>query len=320
MEETGFAREGGCAEELSLGREGQTARAAALARENAGRDEAALERACELLGRADAVIVAASNGFDIADGYNQFACDDEFQRVFGDLHRAYGLSCILQGLAARWPSGEERWAFLRRLIEYGYRSYEPSPAMRALDALTGGVPRFVVTCNCNGRFVRAGFSSEALYETEGSYAWLRCTAHCSDAAYPVEDFEGLDRSAGEAVDAHAAAHVPSCPRCGSPLDAAVDDTGAITSLEPFASQARRYAEFLAAHETERTVVLELGVGQRNLAIKAPLMRWAERAPRASYVIVNRDAPFLPALPESRAVALRGDLSLVLGELAKRRTR
>ena len=259
------------------------------------------ERACaaDLLRSADVVVIAASNGFDIADGYNQFTCDDEFLRVFGDLHRAYGLTSILQGLMAHWPSRELRWEFLARLIGYGYRDYEPSPVMRALDRLTAGVPRFVVTCNCNGRFVRAGFSPDALLETEGSYARLRCSAWCSGETYPVEDVDL------EALPA------PRCPRCGAPLDAAVDDTGQIARLEPFRAQTANLHAFLAEHEAERVCVLELGMGQRNRAIKAPLMAWAEAAPRVSYVVINREEPVLPSLPPERVAAVRGDLREVL---------
>ena len=265
-------------------------------------NRAELIRAANMLCRADAVVVAASNGFDIVDGYNQFACDDEFLRVFGDLHRRYGLGSILQGLMARWPSVGERWEFLSRLIVYGYRDYEPSPAMGALNQITTDVPRFVVTCNCNGRFERAGFSPDALLETEGNYARLRCTAGCSDATY-------------EALACCDACEPPCCPRCGAPLDAAVDDAGRIARLEPFRTQLANWRAFLAEHEADRVCILELGMGQGNRAIKAPLMAWAEQAPQARYIIVNRDEPVLPALPPERALAIHGDLGMVLAGLA-----
>lgn len=262
-----------------------------------------IERLAEMLGQADVVVIAASNGFDIADGYNQFACDEAFLRAFGDLHRDYGLTSILQGLMARWPSARERWRFLARLIEYGYRAYTPSPVMRALDEATQGMPRFVVTCNCNSRFLKAGFSSDELLETEGSFARLRCTAFCSQETYDALRMIGI-----------AAGDLPRCPRCGAVLDAAVDDTGRIGAFEPFAAQHARMRAFLDGHDSDRTLVLELGVGQGNRAIKAPLMAWAERTPKTRYVVVNRDEPVLPALPESRAVGIRGDLARVLADL------
>ena len=255
-----------------------------------------------LLRDAEAVVIAASNGFDIADGYNQFSCDASFRQVFGEFYHNFGLMSILQGLMARWPGAEDRWAFLTRLIAYGYRDYEASPVMRALDALTREVPRFVVTCNCNSRFIRAGFSSHGILETEGSYVRLRCMAGCTNETYDALGY--LDER-----------EPPRCPHCGAPLDVAVDDTGKVLALEPFRSQLDRQRAFLAEHQSARTVVLELGVGQANRAIKRPLMAWAEQAPQACYVVLNRDEPILPSLPAERVAAVRGNLSEVLESLA-----
>ena len=266
-----------------------------------GREELGEVRA--LLRDADAVIIAASNGFDVADGYNQFSCDREYLRVFGDLRQRYGVGSILMGLASTWANESHRWEFLKRLITYGYRCYVPSPAMRALDRLTASVPRFVVTCNCNGRFERAGFSSDGILETEGSYARLCCSAGCSDETYDALAFFG-------------ASDVPRCPRCGAALDVAVDDTGRISRLEPFHSQEANLRAFLARHADERVCVLELGVGQRNQAIRAPLMAWAESAPLASYVVLNREDPILPSLPSERVASACGDLGEALVALAE----
>lgn len=281
----------------------------------------AVARAADLLRGADAVLIAASNGFDIADGYNQFACDETFVRLFGDFSNAYGLRSMLQGIMARWPSEELRWSFLARLISYGYSEYAPSLAMETLDRLTAGKPRFVVTCNCNGRFERAGFDPAALFETEGSFARLRCTRDCAD-----EDFEALPfvrrirtwsasgASAGVSL-AIPSERVPRCPRCGATLDVAVDDTGRLADTARFRSQQERFRSFLSAHSGDRITVLELGVGQANRAIKAPLMRFAESEPQASYIVLNRDEALLPCDLGDRAVSVRGDLADGLSDLA-----
>ena len=63
-----------------------------------GREELGEVRA--LLRDADAVIIAASNGFDVADGYNQFSCDREYLRVFGDLRQRYGVGQRNQAIKA----------------------------------------------------------------------------------------------------------------------------------------------------------------------------------------------------------------------------
>ncbi len=280
----------------------------------------AIERAADLVQSADAVVLAASNGFDIADGYNQFASDEAFLRHFGDFRRAYGIDSILQGLMARWPSWEERWAFLARVVSYGYGAYRPSPVMEALDRLTSKMSRFVITCNCNGRFERAGFDPQAIFETEGSFARLRCTDGCADEDYAalsfVEKIHANILSEGSAL-AVPSGLVPRCPRCGAPLDIAVDDTGRLAATALFRAQQQRFQAFLADHRKERILIIELGIGQANRAIKAPLMRFAEDAPCVGYLVLNRDEALLPRGLGDRAVAVRGDLAPAFDRLVRR---
>lgn len=272
---------------------------------------------------ADGVLVAASNGFDIADGYQQFACDEAFLDVFGAFRRAYGLTSIIQGLAARWPSWEARWAFLARLISYGYLDYRPSPVMQSVLRIMQGTEHFVVTCNCNGRFERAGVGRGALFETEGSYARLRCSAGCSDALYDaVAVVERLEKGEGGAPEpdtgdalAIPIELVPRCPHCGAPLDVAVDDRGGLMGAERFQEQQRCLRAFLDRMHGKNAVVLELGMGQRNQAIKAPLMRWAANEPRARYVVINREPALLPQGMGGRAQGIVGDVGPVLTVLA-----
>ena len=63
---------------------------------------------------ADAILIGASNGLSITEGLHLFADNAAFEGLFGDFKRKYGLQCILQGMMARWPSEEEKWAFWAR--------------------------------------------------------------------------------------------------------------------------------------------------------------------------------------------------------------
>lgn len=206
----------------------------------------------KMLREADAVVIAASNGFDIADGYNQFACDKAFLERFDDFHHAFGMTCILQGLVSRWQKDEARWAFLARLIDYGYRNYLPSPVMKTLDRLTAGKPRFIITCNCNSRFLKAGFACDSVFETEGSFARLRCTAGCHDEDFDASPYaeailssnaaaknpreQGGSGAVGTVSIAIPTDLVPRCPHCGATLDVAVDDSGRQTAWGSFRAQ------------------------------------------------------------------------------------
>lgn len=118
------------------------------------------------LSEADLVIIGASNGFDMAEGLNLFSADAHFWEAYGDLAQADGIGCILQGLASPDASLRSRWG--KRFHQKEYLEYEPSPLMNGLRHLTEHADTFVITCNINGHFARAGFNVNRVLETEGS--------------------------------------------------------------------------------------------------------------------------------------------------------
>ena len=118
------------------------------------------------LAEADLIIIGTSNGFDMAEGLNLFCADAHFQETYGDLAQTDGIGCILQGLASPDANVLRRWA--ERFHQKEYLEYEPSPLMNGLRHLTEHADTFVITCNINGHFARAGFNENRVLETEGS--------------------------------------------------------------------------------------------------------------------------------------------------------
>ena len=117
------------------------------------------------LSEADLVIIGASNGLDMAEGLNLFCADTHFREAYGDLAQADGIGCILQGLAS--PDANVRCRWVERFHQKEYVEYEPSPVMNGLRRLTEHAGTFVITCNIDGHFVRAGFDESRVLETEG---------------------------------------------------------------------------------------------------------------------------------------------------------
>lgn len=120
----------------------------------------------QALAEADLIIIGASNGLDMAEGLNLFCADAHFREAYGDLAQADGIGCILQGLASPDANVRRRWA--ERFHQKEYVEYEPSPLMNRLRHLTEHADTFVITCNIDGHFVRAGFNEGRVLETEGS--------------------------------------------------------------------------------------------------------------------------------------------------------
>ena len=118
------------------------------------------------LAEADLIVIGTSNGFDMAEGLNLFCADAHFREAYGDLAQTDGIGCILQGLASPDANVRRRWA--ERFHQKEYLEYEPSPLMNGLRHLTEHADAFVITCNIEGRFARAGFNENRVLETEGS--------------------------------------------------------------------------------------------------------------------------------------------------------
>lgn len=120
----------------------------------------------QALAKADLIVIGASNGLDMAEGLNLFRADTHFQEAYGDLALADDIGCILQGLAFPDVNVRRRWS--ERFHQKEYVEYEPSPLMNGLRHLTEHADTFVITCNIDGHFARAGFNENRVLETEGS--------------------------------------------------------------------------------------------------------------------------------------------------------
>ena len=148
------------------------------------------------LAEADLIVIGASNGLDMAEGLNLFRADERFWKVYGDLARIDGIGCILQGLASPDANVRCRWA--ERFHQKEYLEYEPSPLMNGLRRFTEHADTFVITCNIDGHFARAGFSENRVLETEGSIRTsideMRLAHPDAIAAAQLEELERLVRT------------------------------------------------------------------------------------------------------------------------------
>lgn len=115
---------------------------------------------------ADAILIGASNGLSISEGYNIFACNEMFLRDFGDFKERYGIESVLQGCFAQYEGREE---FLRRLVKLWTADYLPSPVMLHLHALVSAKPHFALTTNADQHLEAAGFAPERVFAMEGTF-------------------------------------------------------------------------------------------------------------------------------------------------------
>ena len=131
--------------------------------------DTAIEKARKALAQADAILIGASNGLSISEGYNIFADNDMFRSQFGDMAQRYGFHSVLQGVFCQFPTREAHDEFHRRLVKYWVTDYQPSQVMKDLRAIVGDKPYFVITTNCDMHLEKAGFAPDRVWELEGTF-------------------------------------------------------------------------------------------------------------------------------------------------------
>ena len=88
----------------------------------------------QIIKEADGILIGASNGLSIAEGYNISADDAWFQENMGDFRGKYGLRCILHGFSVPMKV-EGKWALVSRLVKAEAMQDEPSEIMKNIYPL-----------------------------------------------------------------------------------------------------------------------------------------------------------------------------------------
>ena len=115
-------------------------------------DMTEIQRAAQAIKDADALLIGASNGLSIAEGYHIFANNEMFRRQFGD-----------------FQCEADRREFLHRLIQYWVTDYRPSQVMKDLLAVVGDKDYFILTSNADTHLELSGFTPGKVFEVEGTF-------------------------------------------------------------------------------------------------------------------------------------------------------
>lgn len=269
-------------------------------------------RTAEKIKDADAILIGASNGLSITEGLHLFADNQALEELFGGFRRKYGLRSILQGMGARWPSEEEKWAFWSRLIHHYCGEYKESQVMKDLKAIVGDKDYFIVTSNGECHFEMSGFDPKRIYEIEGNWLTMQCSHACHDTLYPSLDM--AERMAAAEKDGKVPSDmIPHCPKCDGPMQIHLE-TGRNFIRESAGQE--RFQAFLNRYHGKKLVVLELGIGPHNQLIKAPLMRLVDREPNAAYITINLGELCIADQIKEKSFGLDGYLGEILGRLRK----
>lgn len=147
-----------------------------------------INMACKAISEADALLIGASNGLSIAEGYHIFANNEMFQRQFGDFQERFGIRNVIEGCFFHYPDETFRHAFLSRLIHFWVKDYTPSQVMKDLLTIVGSKNYFILTTNADTHLELTGFDPDKVFEMEGTFEQFLSGKQIPDKTRLAQDF------------------------------------------------------------------------------------------------------------------------------------
>lgn len=244
-----------------------------------------IQEAKSWIARADAILIGASNGLSIAEGYHIFANNEMFRRQFGDYMQKFGIMSVIQGCFYQYPTEDDRKEFFRRLVKYWITDYKPSQVMKDLRTIVGDKPYFIITSNGDTHLELSGFDSAKVFEIEGTFA--NAFGAVDDKNQQLQSFLRQFSEQREQNE---------------------NSFSIMPSRDENASERGQHSE-------KNLVILELGIGSRNTLIKQPLMQLTAQLPNARYITLNlKRELYIPAEIADKSIGLAGDIGETLREL------
>ena len=146
------------------------------------------DNAIKALRNADAILIGASNGLSIAEGYNIFADNDMFRSQFGDYQRRFGIRCLLEGFFFNYPKQTERQEFLDRAVKYSVPDYTPTEVMKDLLRIVGDKDYFIATTNGDTHLELSGFDPAKVFEIENTFERVAKGLPVDDKSRQLQEF------------------------------------------------------------------------------------------------------------------------------------
>lgn len=263
-----------------------------------------IQRCCELLHNAQAVLIAAGAGLPVEAGID-YMDTESFARDFpGMVKLGFRRRAELMGYSAWSP--ELKWGYLAANVNQVRFQASPHPAYHRLLDLVREKDYFVITSNVDGMFAKNGFDENLVFTPQGDYALMQCQTPCSNAVWPTKPvidriLPRIDPTTQRVTDSSV---LPRCPNCGG--DVIMNVRGGHWFIEdPYREQAERFYRWLGDRRDRNLLVLEIGAGFNTPSvIRWPMERIVHTHPHAHLIRVNLQHPQVPEEIAARSVALR----------------
>lgn len=267
---------------------------------------------------ADAILLGAGAGLSAAAGIS-FADEKLFRERF-PYWAARGLHNEYQMFSFRnWTEGQ-RWAYMISHIQRVRWEFPPAPLYQTLKALLHNKNYMILTSNVDRQFLRNGFPEDRLFEYQGSYDLLSCSAECCTEVWPLEPLlPKLLSSINVANFSIPPSTIPRCPHCGAPLEFA------FRNYPNYTAEKERYHRWLRQTESQGLCIIEIGVGFNSPGvIRVPFERITGERERVRMFRITTDYPdseeeiAYPEIPRpiaDKAYSINADAAFVIETLA-----
>jgi NAD-dependent SIR2 family protein deacetylase len=257
--------------------------------------------AADLIGQADALIVAAGAGMGVDSGLPDFRGNEGFWKAYPALGRARLDFSSIASPRAFLHDPALAWGFYGHRLAL-YRATVPHQGFALLrewgERMEHGCSVF--TSNVDGQFQLAGFDPQRVVECHGSIHHLQCMAPCGDDIWPGDAFSpDVDADACRLRNAP-----PTCPHCGGLARPNILMFGDGDWLERRSdAQAARQQAWLA--KARRPVVVELGAGTAIPSVRH----------FSNHIVHQHRGRLVRINPREPRVASALDVGLPMGALA-----
>lgn len=264
--------------------------------------------------QSDAIVIGAGAGLSTAAGL--LYDGERFTTHFADFIAKYQLTDMYSAGFYPFETLEEYWAYWSRHIYWNRYHAVTNETYHLLYELVKDKPYFVLTTNVDHQFQLAGFAPEQLFYTQGDYGLWQCSVPCHAKTYDNE--AQVEHMVQQQKDMRIPTElIPYCPRCHQPMMLHLRMDGRFVEDAYWHASAKRYQSFLYQHDHQRTLFLELGVGNNTPGIiKYPFWRLCHEQPRATYASINRQEAVCPAALKQRSICITEDIYMVLQTLTK----
>ena len=268
-----------------------------------------LDRLKKEIQTADCIVIGAGAGLSTAAGFTYSG--ERLQKFFADFVEKYGFKDMYSGGFYPFPTLEEQWAYWSRYIYINRYMDIDNGTYKKLFELVKDKDYFVVTTNVDHQFQKAGFDKQRLFYTQGDYGLWQCSEPCHQKTYANE--ENVRAMFEQQKDMRIPTElIPHCPVCGKPMSMNLRADYTFVEDEGWHNAAKRYDDFLQAHEGQHILFMELGVGMNTpVIIKIPFLQMTAQNPNAVYACLNYGEVFAPDEIAEQCILIDGDIRDVL---------